>query len=145
MARESKLAPQPWPWTGPRVLVENPDPEAGLATAEALRRSGLAVAICPGPARSSRCPLAGDDGCATAHGADAVVSSLGFESPEARETLAALRARVSPRRLIVEADAQSTERWPELLEGCTVVPAPAQPGELLESVRTVLEREPSRA
>ena len=81
----TKSSPQPWPWVGqPRVLIEHPDESAGLALASILRQAGYAVAVCPGPEQSEHCPLTGPEGCAVAHGADVVVSSLGLERPEAR-------------------------------------------------------------
>lgn len=140
-ARESGLNPQPWPWTGPRILVEQPDAERADALVEVLRRAGYAVAVCPGPGHRDRCPLAGEDGCAAADGADAVVSGLGLATPERREVLAALRARVPETPLLVEAEAADAARWPELLDGCELVDDPAEPGELLARLRSMLDRE----
>jgi subtilase family serine protease len=75
-ARRRKLTPQPWPWEGPRVLIEDADEERADARAAAFRRRGYAVAVCSGPTAASTCPLAHEDGCASATGADLVVSSL---------------------------------------------------------------------
>ena len=99
--RTAKLNPQPWPWPGPRVLIERQDDEETLALASALRRAGYAVAICPGPHAPDRCPLAGADGCATAHGADVVVSCLGLKRPESRAVLAAYRTTMPSLPLVV--------------------------------------------
>ncbi|MGZ4383250.1 MAG: hypothetical protein ACXVY3_01505 [Gaiellaceae bacterium] len=82
------LGPQPWAWgNAPRVLVEHADASEGLRIATALRHAGFAVAICPGPAEGARCPLVAGEGCAAAHGADVIVSSL----PEDREATAEVR------------------------------------------------------
>jgi hypothetical protein len=75
------------------VLLEHPDEAAGLAIASGLRFAGYAVGVCPGPAGHGRCPLTGPAGCAPAHDADLVVSSLGYEHEAAREVLRELRTR----------------------------------------------------
>jgi DNA-binding response OmpR family regulator len=137
----AKLSPQPWPWQGqPRVLIEHPDEPAALNLASALRHAGFAVAVCPGPDHAERCPLAGPEGCATAHGADVIVSSLGLQRPEAREALEALRARRPGTPLVVEvAPGQETE-WQELLEGCDVLVSPVAPEQFVARVRGALSR-----
>lgn len=122
------------------MLVEQPDEGRAVALVGVLRRAGYAVAVCPGPRSGDHCPLAGEEGCAAASGADVVVSSLGMHTAEAREALAALRARIPPRQLLVEASAGDVARWPGLVEGCETVPSPAAPEQLLERVR-VLEGE----
>ncbi len=137
--REPLLDPQPWAWPRPRVLIEHADEAGSDALAAAVRRAGYAVAVCPGPTAEARCPLAGDPGCAAAHGADAVVSRLGLETPEAREALAALRAQVPRTPLLVEADEADAERWPELLAGCELVAAPAAPEQIVSRLQSMLE------
>lgn len=139
--REPSLDPQPWPWLGPRVLVEQPDSGRAAALVDVLRRAGYSVAVCPGPLPGDRCPLAGEQGCAAAEGADIVVSSLGLETAEARAALAALRARLPRRRLLVEAADDDAARWPELVEGCQLLAAPAAPEQLLQRVQAALEQE----
>lgn len=137
------MSPQPWPWPGhPRVLIEHPDESAGLALASSLRRAGYAVAVCPGPAETERCPLAGPEGCAVAHGADVVVSSLGLRSPESREVLESLRARRPETPLVVEVEPDDERDWGELLEGCDVVVSPVEPEALVSAVRRALGAEP---
>lgn len=137
----TRLSPQPWPWVGqPRVLIEHTDESAGLALAATLREAGFAVAVCPGPEQSERCPLTGPEGCAVAHGADAIVSSLGLERPETREVLRALRARCPETPLVVEvAPAQEAEWW-DFLEGCELVVSPVAPEELVAVVRRALAK-----
>ncbi|HWQ24304.1 MAG TPA: hypothetical protein VNK94_09390 [Gaiellaceae bacterium] len=106
------LDPQPWPWVGQlRVLIEHPDEATGLALASVLRGEGFAVAVCPGPAESERCPLVGPEGCAAAHGADVVVTALGLDRPAGREVLAALRARLPGTPLVVAADSVVDPDW----------------------------------
>jgi hypothetical protein len=134
------LSPQPWSWPGPRVLIEHPDEAAGLALASSLRQAGFAVAICPGPEQADRCPLTGPEGCAAAHGADAVVSCLGLERPATREVVESLRRRCPGIPLIVEVAAGQEDTWHDLLEGCQVVSAPAGPEQLVSAVQQALAR-----
>ena len=137
----TRLSPQPWPWVGqPRVLIEHPDESAGLALASILRRAGYAVAVCPGPERSEHCPLTGPEGCAVAHGADVVVSSLGLERLEAREVLQALRLRRPETPLVVEVPPGDNADWRDLLEGCDLIVSPVVPEQLVTCVRAALAR-----
>ncbi|HKI91774.1 MAG TPA: hypothetical protein VJ986_05705 [Gaiellaceae bacterium] len=139
MPRSTRSSPHPWPWVGqPRVLIEHPDESAGLVFASVLRRAGYAVAVCPGPEHEEHCPLTGPEGCAVAHGADVVVSSLGVERPEAREVLQALRARRPGTPLIVEVPAGGEDEWRDLLEGCDLIAAPVAPEQLVARVRDAL-------
>ena len=139
--RATRLSPQPWPWVGqPRVLIEHPDESAGLALASILRQAGYAVAVCPGPEHSEHCPLTGPDGCAVAHGADVVVSSLGLERPEAREVLQALRMRRPGTPLIVEVPPGDKAEWQDLLAGCDLIVSPVVPEELVACVRAALAK-----
>jgi DNA-binding response OmpR family regulator len=140
-ARATRLSPEPWPWVGqPRVLIEHPDESAGLTLASILRQAGFAVAVCPGPEQSEHCPLTGPEGCAVAHGADVVVSSLGLERPEARNVLQALRMRRPETPLIVEVPPDDRVAWQDLLEGCDLIVSPVVPEELVASVRAALAR-----
>ena len=135
----ASLSPQPWPWPGhPRVLIEHVDESAGMNVAAGLRQAGYAVAVCPGPTQSARCPLAGDEGCEVAHGADVIVSSLGLGTPQSREVLEALRARCAGIPLIVEVAPEEKAEWADLLQGCEVVVSPVAPEELVAAVRGVL-------
>jgi DNA-binding response OmpR family regulator len=109
-----------------------------MSLAAAVREAGYAVAVCPGPAQPERCPLAGDEGCEAAHGADVIVAGLGLGTPRSREVLEALRARCDGIPLIVEVAADERKRWPELLQGCAVVDSPVTPDELVATVRGVL-------
>lgn len=136
---EPRLSPQPWPWAGPRVLIEQTDEARADALVTQIRQAGYSVAVCPGPLPDVHCPLTGDEGCAAAQGADVVVSGLGLQSGEARDALAALRRRLPKTPLIVEAPPEDAANWPELVEGCEVVNPPA-PERLLESIRSALER-----
>jgi len=135
------LQPQPWDWPHPRVLLEVPPRQDADARIDALRRAGYAVAVCPGPAAPGRCPLTGDDGCAAAHGADIVVSSLGLKEEQARDALATLRLRLPHLPVLVETDAELASRWPDLvLDGTRVEPGIAAP-ELVERVKRTLSEE----
>jgi DNA-binding NtrC family response regulator len=137
----SGLNPEPWPWPGhPRVLVESADESADLRLTSALREAGYGVAVCPGPLETERCPLTGPEGCAIAHGADVVVSSLGLERAEARDVLQALRARCPNVPLVVEVGAGLGSEWPDLLRGCELVYSPVGPEELVAAVRRALEK-----
>lgn len=142
----TKSTPQPWPWVGePRVLIEHPDESAGLALASILRQAGYAVAVCPGPEQSEHCPLTGPEGCAVAHGADVVVSSLGLDRPEAIEVLNALRLRCTGTPLIVVTPPGDRPGRQDIPEGCDLISSPVVPEELVACVRDALadsSREP---
>ncbi len=130
------INPQPWRWSHPRVLVENPDEEAGLAIAAGLRLAGFAVALCPGPRGHGQCPLTGPAGCAPAHDADLVVCSLGYERDVAREVLRELRARYPEVRLLVEVPWDMDEDLRPLLAGCHQLQAPATPEKVVAAVQS---------
>jgi hypothetical protein len=134
-AQRVGLNPQPWRWSHPRVLVEHPDEAAGLEIASGLRFAGYAVAVCPGPAGHGRCPLTGPAGCAPAHDADLVVSSLGYEHEAAREVLRELRTRYPDTPLVVEAPSDADAGLRELLGGCHQLPAPATPEQIVAAVQ----------
>ncbi len=136
-AQAVDLKPQPWRWSHPRVLVEHPDEAAGLAIASGLRFAGYAVAICPGPAGHARCPLTGPAGCAPAHDADLVVSSLGYEREAAREVLRELRTRYPDTPLLVEAPSSADAGLQELLAGCHQLPAPASTEQIVAAVQSL--------
>jgi len=139
--RATRLSPQPWPWVGQRrVLIEHPDESAGLAFASILRQAGFAVAVCPGPEQSERCPLTGPEGCAVVQGADVVVSSLGLERPEAREVLQTVRMRRPATPLIVEVPEGDQPGWQNLLEGCDLIVSPVVPERLVACVRAALAK-----
>lgn len=138
-ASDSRLSPQPWPWAGPRVLVEHADVHAAADIVVALRRSGFAVAVCPGPTDHGRCPLAAEDGCAAAEGADVVVSALGLGTPQTRAALAALRRRLPSTPLLVAATEAEAERWPELVYGAELVEPAASPTQVLDRVLALRE------
>ncbi|HEU4529038.1 MAG TPA: hypothetical protein VFT80_14055 [Actinomycetota bacterium] len=135
------LSPQPWPWRGrARVLVEHADPSAGLAFTSALRQAGYAVAVCPGPESSQRCPLAGEEGCAIAHDADAVFFALGFGTAAARQVLLSLKTSFPATPIFVEATARESAEWPELAAGCAVVAPAVAPDRLVALVGGALAR-----
>ena len=137
--QKTGLSPRPWTWLGnPRVLIEHADEAKGMSLAAAVRHAGYAVAVCPGPAQSERCPLAGDEGCEAAHGADVIVTSLGLGTRQSREVLEALRARCPATPLVVEVTPEEKEEWSGRLQGCEVVVSPATPDELVAAVRGVL-------
>ncbi|MGZ4408249.1 MAG: hypothetical protein ACXVY6_05560 [Gaiellaceae bacterium] len=143
MGKSRMLRPQPWDWPRPRVLLELPDGQASSGRIDALRRAGYAVAVCPGPTAEGGCPLAGDEDCAVAHGADIVVSGLGLETAVAREPLAALRRRLPDLPVLVEADAETAARWPDLVREEERLEPGIDPFELVGRVRGALVEEPS--
>ena len=109
-----------------------------MSFAAELRQAGYAVALCPGPGRSEHCPLAGDEGCEAAHGADVIVAGLGLATGQTREVLEALRACCAETPVVVEVTPDEKEAWPELLEGLEVVVFPVEPGELVAAVQKAL-------
>jgi len=134
-----RLIPQPWPWSGrARVLVEHADEARGLALASALRGAGYAVAVCPGPESPEPCPLAGHEGCAIAHDADAVFFSLGLGSPATRDILQALKASFPVTPILVEATVDETAEWQDLLRGCDLVPPFVTPDQIVTLVGEAL-------
>jgi hypothetical protein len=139
-AKRKALEPQPWDWPRPRVLLELPDRADSRERVDALRRAGYSIAVCPGPTVEGRCPLAGDEGCAVAHEADIVVSSLGLDTAEAREPLAALRTRLPHVPVLVEAGADAAARWPELVPEHERLEPGIDPSELVERVDKALGR-----
>jgi DNA-binding response OmpR family regulator len=141
----TRLRPQPWPWPGPRVLLENPDERAGLASTSALRWAGFAVAVCPGPKGDGWCPLPRDDGCALVRGADVIVSSLGLARPEGREVLAALRARSPETPVLVEVGDEEAGEHADSLSGCTLLPSPVEPEQLVAAVVAAYAGKPGRS
>ena len=98
------------------------------------------MAVCPGPEQSEHCPLTGPEGCAVAHGADVVVSSLGLDRPEAREVLQALRMRRPETPLIVEVPPGDKGEWQDLLEGCDLIVSPVVPEQLVACVRAAFAK-----
>jgi CheY-like chemotaxis protein len=147
--QEGDINPQPWPWNHPRVLVEHPDEEAGLAIASGLRFAGYSVAVCPGPRGHARCPLTGPGGCAAAHAADLVVGSLGYERDTAQEVLHELRAQYPDTPLVVAVPSEVDIDLRDLLDGCHQIPATATPEQIVAAVQEVSGRlaaeEPSGA
>ena len=134
-AQGVNISPQTWRWSHPRVLVENPDEQAGLEVAAGLRFAGYAVAICPGPRGHGQCPLTGPAGCAPAHDADLVVCNLGYEREVAREVLRELRARYPDTPLLVGVPPDIDAELEELLDGCDRLPADATAEQVVAAVR----------
>jgi DNA-binding NarL/FixJ family response regulator len=98
------------------------------------------VAVCPGPAGHGRCPLTGPAGCAPAHDADLVVCSLGYENEAAVEILRELRSRYPDTQLVVEVPPDMDAGLSALLDGCTKLPAPASPEQIVDAVRVIAEQ-----
>lgn len=138
-ARSTKVNPQTWRWGQPRVLVEEPDEQAGLAIAAGLRFAGFAVGVCPGPRGHGQCPLTGPAGCAAAHEADLVVCNLGYERAVAREVLRELRTRYPSVPLLVLVPSESDADLNELLDECHQLPAGASPEQVVAAVQSISE------
>lgn len=138
--RAATIDLQPWPFSErPRVLIEHPDPDAGLELAAALRGAGFAVAICRGPDGTARCPVHKLEPCVIVEGADVVVTALDLER-EGRDVLEGLRTRYPDTPLVVEATAAESIELADALYGCTVVPVDAEPGRVVEAVRSEIRR-----
>jgi hypothetical protein len=131
------INPQTWRWSHPRVLVEDPNEQAGLAIASGLRFAGYAVAVCPGPRGHGQCPLTGPAGCAPAHDADLVFCNLGYEREVAREVLRELRTRYPNTPLLVGVPSEVDADLQELLDGCHQLPAGVTPEQVVAAVQSV--------
>jgi CheY-like chemotaxis protein len=143
--RKRTLTIEPGPWrfaTGPRVLIEHPDPSAGLDLATAVRNAGCTVAICRGPDAAAdpatRCPLHRLEPCAVVEGADVVVTALGLEREDGRDVLRGLRARYPSTPLVVAATVSMSLELKDELTGCTVVPEDAEPASVAAAVTNIL-------
>ena len=132
-----KIIPQPWRWSHPRVLVEEPDEAAGLAIASALRFAGYSVGVCPGPRGHGQCPLTGPADCAPAHDADLVVCSLDYEREVAREVLRELRTRYPGTLLLVEVPSEIDAEMRGLLDGCHQLPAGTSADQVVATVQSL--------
>jgi hypothetical protein len=124
------IDPRPWAFPGrPRVLIEHPDPDAGLELAGALRRAGCTVGICRGPDATgdpaTSCPLHGLEPCAAVEGSDFVLTALELDRQDARRVLEGLRTRYPSTPLAVLATPEQSSELGELLEGCLVLPVDA--------------------
>ena len=138
--RPAKIDLQPWPFPErPRVLIEHPDPDAGLELAAALRSAGFAVAICRGPNGTARCPVHKLEPCVIVEGADVVVSALDLER-SGRDVLEGLRTRYPDTPLVVEATAAESIELADVLHGCTVVPVDGEPSRVVAAVRSEIGR-----
>ncbi len=137
-AQTVKLRPEPWRWGHPRVLVEHPDEQAGLAISSALRFAGYAVVICPGPPGRGKCPLTGPEGCAPAHDADLVVCALGYEGEKGRAVLREMRTRYPSIPVLVEVPSEMDAELAELLNGCEQLAEPATPEQVVSAVQRLL-------
>lgn len=138
-ARGDSINPQTWRWSHPRVLVEDPDEEAGLAIASGLRFAGYAVGVCRGPRGHGQCPLTGPAGCAPAHDADLVVCNLGYEREVAREVLRELRTRYPSTTLLVVVPPEIDADLREVLDSCHQLPAGATPEQVVAAVQGISE------
>ena len=117
--------------------MEHPDEKLGMEIASGLRYAGYAVAICPGPRGHARCPLTGPAGCAPAHDADLVVSSLALGDDSAREILHELRTRYPQTPLLVEVPSDADAELRALLDGCHLLSAPATADQVVLAVQRV--------
>jgi hypothetical protein len=146
----------------PRVLIEHPDPDAGLALATALRNDGCYVTICRGPKSAAdpaagirpprpglafegvfcfidtRCPVRQLERCVAVERVDVVVTALGLEHQAAREVLTGLRTRYPKTPVVIAATVAQTIELGEALDGCTVVPADAGPPRVAAAVLEAL-------
>jgi hypothetical protein len=139
LTRDVGINPQTWRWSHPRVLVEDPDEQAGLAIASGVRLAGYAVAVCPGPRGHGQCPLTGPAGCAPAHAADLVVCNLGYEHEVAREVLRELHARYPSTPLLVVVPQEIDGDLRKVLDGCHQLPPGATPEQVVAAVQSILK------
>ena len=141
--RPATIDLRPWPFpSGPRVLIEHPDPNEALELAGAIRRAGCSVYICRGPTPSgdppTRCPLHKLEPCVAVEGADVVVTALDLADDDGTGVVRGLRTRYPSKPLIVAATVSQALRLGDVLEGCTVVPVDEGPDTVVVAVREAL-------
>lgn len=127
--------------SGPRVLIEDPDPAGGWATSTLLRRAGYEPVWCGGPTlHGSPCPLVRGEGCAAADEAAAVVSFLRVGKPQERAVLEALRDQHPT--LPVIAEVSQPDQLAGLGDGLAteVVRTPARKDDLLDALERWTDR-----
>ena len=129
----------PWPFDDrPRVLVEHPDPDRGLAIGTAIRQIGIAVGVCTGPDSggdpATRCPLHHLQPCVAVEGADLVVTALPLDTIDGQGVVRGLRARHPSTPLVVLATVGQTLELGAVLTGCTVLAVDAPPAEIAAAV-----------
>ncbi|MDX1621884.1 MAG: hypothetical protein R3320_12880 [Nitriliruptorales bacterium] len=120
---------------GPRVVIENHDPDAAQAVARLLRHEGFDVAICGGPVRDgvSECPLLEAGTCAVVEEADVVVYDLDPDRARDRTLLALMQRWYPGKTVVTELSHAKVRRYEDLLAGVHVV-APYSPEHLRDAV-----------
>ena len=111
---------------GPRIVVEEADPELRSSMADALQSAGYRTATCasPGLDGRGRCPLVRGPGCSVVEDADAVVSvATPGDGPE-NEVRAAIRAKEPDVAVVVVVPALTGARRPDLPAGSSVWTGP---------------------
>jgi hypothetical protein len=98
------MAPPAWTAddSGPRVLIEHPDPDVRYVLGRQLSERGYSVRGCGGPSADGGCPILAEQPCPAVDGAEFVVNGLLGDS---RGRLIARRIRRShpDKRIVVEA------------------------------------------
>ena len=121
--------------SGPRVVIENHDPDAGEAVAELLRADGFDVAVCTGPERAGEpgCPLVEGEACDVVDVADVILYDLDLARDRDREVLAAAKLQHPDTPIIAEVSTDQARQYAPLLEDVIVV-TPYDPAHLRDAV-----------
>ena len=130
---------------GPRVHIEDDDPERYRNVAQALGDAGFQIGpFCGGPHFNAtgpgtfRCPFVDTGECNAVEDADLILFRYGLESPESVALLDSLLHGGRPRHVVVETSARSAASHTLLLEGCRVLEAPATVSDIVDAVRAEL-------
>lgn len=134
--------------SGPRVLVEHPDPVTLDAARRILTEAGNDVATCPGP-RAGTPTTTGGPGCPLLHGAtcsavttaDVIVTGLSLGQADESLVVSRLRAAAQDTPIILECPRPSAETHAEFTHGMQRV-FPLTSETLLRSVRAACDGRP---
>jgi hypothetical protein len=127
---------------GPRVHIEDDNPERYRNVANALRGAGFQIGpFCGGPHYNDtaqgdfRCPFVESGECNAVEEADVILFRYSLEGPKNAALLESLVAADHSHRVVVEVREESAATHTELLAHCRVLAAPATVDDIVAAVR----------
>ncbi|MDH3755195.1 MAG: hypothetical protein OEU32_15090 [Acidimicrobiia bacterium] len=127
------------PTTKPRVLIEATEWAMRESMATVVRNAGYEVAACAGPEGTDQpCALIADGICPAVENADIVVHLLRHQDLRNRDVLRNLRRRHPNLPVVVQVPEPRVSAFPEDFAGCHLLPFPAGPGALRETIDRAL-------